>query len=525
MADRSTKVLLIEDNPADARLIREILSEAKRSALSSIRGYTFDLEWAECLAAGLERLAAEGVDVVLLDLSLPDSQGLETFAKVHDRALHVPIILLTGLDDEELAVRTVQEGAQDYLVKGRVDSSLLARAIRYAIERKRAEEERKTLEEQLFQSQKMEAIGTLAAGIAHDFNNILTAMMGYAELLETHPGMPEFARLDLRRIMEGGQRAAHLIRQILDFSRKSIIQRQSLDMIAFLKETVRFLQRTIPENVDIVLEIEAGAYPVHAGLAQLQQMLTNLAVNARDAMPEGGELRFRLSRLVLKPDDRPLLAEMRPGEWVELSVSDTGTGISPEDLPQVFDPFYTTKKVGQGTGLGLAQVYGIVTQHEGFIDVDSEVGKGTTFIVYLPVRTSEEEEREEEPEEKLSDGHGETILVVEDDPFVMDLIEKMLNRLGYRVLTTGRGEDALTVYAEHREEIGLVLTDLVMPGMGGVELFHALRERDPEVKVVVITGYPLEDEGEELLARGIVAWMQKPVSLNKLRELTSRAFS
>ena len=523
MEDRSIKVLLIEDNPGDARLIEEILWEATRSSLPVVR-YTFDLECEECLEDGLKRLKAGGVDVALVDLSLPDSQGLETFAKVRDQALGVPIILLTGLDDEELAVRTVQEGAQDYLVKGQVDNHLLPRAIRYAIERKRAEEERKALEEQLFQSQKMEAIGTLAAGIAHDFNNILTAVIGYAELLETHPDMPETAKTDLGQIMEGGQRAAHLIRQILDFSRKSIIQRQPLDMVAFLKETLRFLQRTIPENIDIVLEIGADMYPVHAGPTQLHQMITNLAVNARDAMPEGGELRFRLSRLALTSDDRPPLAEMGLGGWVELLVSDTGAGIAPENLPQIFDPFFTTKEVGEGSGLGLAQVYGIVTQHEGYIDVKSEVGEGTTFTIYLPVRNPRRQEARAEPEETFSDGHGETILVVEDDPFVVDLIEKMLRRLGYQVLMAGRGEDGLKVYSEHREEIALVLTDLVMPGMGGVELFHALREQDPEVKVAVMTGYPLENEGERLLSQGLLGWMQKPLNLSKLRQMVGKAF-
>ena len=393
------------------------------------------------------------------------------------------------------------------------------------VERKRTEEERRALEEQLFQSQKLESIGTLAAGIAHDFNNLLTGIIGYAQLLQRRADIPEVVRRHLGTINKQGQRAAHLIRQILDFSRKSVIQPQFLDLVPFLKETTNFLQRTIPENIRIILDVESMEHPVNADPAQIQQVVTNLAVNARDVMPDGGELRLRLSRFTLKSGERPPVAEMPPGAWVVLSVSDTGMGIPPEHLPRIFDPFFTTKEVGRGTGLGLAQVYGIVAQHEGFIDVKSRMGKGTTFIIYLPTLSAWEEMPEEKAPEELPVGRGETVLVVEDERVVLKMLRSLLAESGYRVLTAGNGQEALETYDRHGDEIALVLTDLVMPGMSGMELFHRLKERDPGVRVAVITGYPLEDGGDELLSRGVVAWVQKPVDFGKLTQVMREAFA
>ena len=328
--------------------------------------------------------------------------------------------------------------------------------------------------------------------------------------------MPESAKVDLQRIEGEGQRAAHLIRQILDFSRKSAIQPQYLDLVPFLKEATKFLQRTIPESIRIILDMRPVEYPINADPTQMQQVVTNLAVNARDAMPEGGELRFRLSRFVLKAGQDPPLPEMLPGEWIELSVSDTGAGIPPDVRPHIFEPFFTTKGVGKGTGLGLSQVYGIMMQHDGLIDVRSEVGEGTTFVLYLPVLDMRKEMPGEEAAEELVSGRGEMALVVEDQPVVLDMLGKMLEDLGYRVLMTGSGMAALEVYERHRDEIAVVLTDMVMPGMSGVGLFRALRDQDPDVKVVVMTGYSLGQDEKELLSLGVARWVQKPITLGVL---------
>lgn len=378
------------------------------------------------------------------------------------------------------------------------------------------------LQQRSQQQERLAAVGQLAAGIAHDFNNLLTGIIGFAELLRRRKDMPAAAREHLARIVKQGERAAHLIRQVLDFSRKSISQPHPLDLSPFLKEAAKFLQRTIPENIQILLDMNPGQHLVKADPTQIQQVLTNLAVNARDAMPKGGVLRFRLSQLTLEPGERPPCPGMHPGQWIAFYVSDTGTGIPGEILPHIFEPFFTTKGPGQGTGLGLAQVYGIIQQHDGFIDVISRPGKGTMFIIYLPALAIPEEEPSDDGLEGLLLGNGETVLLVEDEPEVLEAGKAILEHLGYSVVTATNGRQALKVYAEHKDEIALVLTDMVMPEMDGVALFQALRAGNPDIQLVVMTGYPLGDEAKELLAQGVVDWLQKPVNFIRLAQVVGR---
>ncbi len=366
---------------------------------------------------------------------------------------------------------------------------------------------------------RLAAVGQLAAGIAHDFNNILTGIIGFAELARYQPGSAESLDRDLERIIEQGGQAAHLIRQVLDFSRQSVAEKGSLELVSLVEETIELLERTIPEDIRIVLDVEGEheAYRVEANPAQIQQMLTNLAVNARDAMSAGGVLQIRLSRLTLMPGERLPGLDLPPGDWIVIVVSDTGVGIPPEALLHIFEPFFTTKEVGKGTGLGLAQVYGIVKQHGGDIDVESRPGQGTTFTLYLPV-SSPSGKRPHQPIEEgaLPHGYGELILLVEDDSATLNVIKAMLEHLGYQILTAGNGRHALEVYDDYRGEIALVLTDVTMPEMGGVALSRTLQERDPAIKVVAMTGYPLEIEAKGLLSQGVMEWLQKPLNLEKL---------
>ncbi len=393
--------------------------------------------------------------------------------------------------------------------------------------------ERRRMEEALRQQERLAAVGQLAAGITHDFNNILTSIIGLAELNRIQPGIPASTGRDLERIVQQGRRAAHLVRQILDFSRKSVLQKRPLELISFVEETIKLLKRTIPEDIRIIVEIEPGRETpmFNADPTQVQQMLTNLAVNARDAMPEGGSLQFRLSTLRLKPG-QPLPSPVFEasagdkqnsiGSWIVLSVSDSGHGITPELLPRIFEPFFTTKEVGQGSGLGLAQVYGIVKQHEGYIDVASRVGQGTTFTIYLPALSSLPEALPESQVE-IPRGSGEVILLVEDEPVVLESVQAMLESLNYRVLTATDGRQALEVYDRRQEEIALVLTDMVMPEIGGLALSQALHQRNPALKMVVLTGYPMEVEAEELLALGIVDWVRKPLRIKRLAQAVNKA--
>jgi len=376
------------------------------------------------------------------------------------------------------------------------------------------------------QQEQLAAVGQLAAGIAHDFNNILTSIIGFAELMQLEPELPDSAKPDLERIANQGHRAARLVRQILDFSRQSITEKRSLDLVPVVKELIKLLERTIPENIQITLHIEPPdkGYTIMADLSQMQQALTNLAVNARDAMPSGGKMQFRLSRFSLEPGVQPPQPEMSSGDWIVLSISDTGVGISSKDHPHIFEPFFTTKETGQGTGLGLAQVYGIITDHGGYINVDSRAGEGTIFRLYLSVRPTGTGPLPLPAPSAIPQGHGETILVVEDDAAVLDTTKAMLMRLRYQVLTATNGQNALELYEQYQAEIGLVLTDITMPDMDGTALSQILHKKNPNLKIIALTGYPLETSREASVwqAQGISDWLQKPVTLEQLGQTVKR---
>jgi two-component system cell cycle sensor histidine kinase/response regulator CckA len=390
--------------------------------------------------------------------------------------------------------------------------------------------QQRDVERRIQQQERLAAVGQLAAGIAHDFNNIMATIVLYAQTTAWMEGLPNTARERMETIDQQAKQASTLIQQILDFSRRAVLERQPLDLAPLLKEHVKLLTRTLLESIEIRLDYEpdehANSFIVDADPARMQQMVTNLALNARDAMPEGGILRIGLERIEIRPGESPLLPEMEPGEWVRMAVSDTGTGIPPDVLPHIFEPFFTTKEAGMGSGLGLAQVHGIVAQHEGRIDVETQVGEGTTFTIYLPVRPPEPStviSARELPVAAI--GQGETILVVEDDADVRKALVESLALLNYRALEATNGREALAAMGELGEEIDLVLSDVVMPRMGGVALLHGLRERGWGVPVVMLTGHPLEKEMEDLRARGLLEWLPKPPRLEELAEVIASALN
>lgn len=375
------------------------------------------------------------------------------------------------------------------------------------------------------QQQRLAAMGQLAAGIAHDLNNVLQGILSFADLLRQEPGLPDSAQEPLRLIMQLAERAARVNRQILDFTRQSVSEKHPLNLVPFARETVYLLQRMIPEHIAVSLEYASGEYWVNADVAQLQQVLINLATNARDAMPEGGRLTVRLSRHEFPRGAQFPAFRLPPGDWVRLEVSDSGHGIPPEILPRVFEPFFTTKERGQGTGLGLAQVYGIVKQHDGYIDITSRVGQGTTVTIYLPALPDDLESLFRRSEEAVPRGKGELVLVVEDDPAVLEAARSALERLNYRTLAATDGRQALELFRRHRSEIALVLADLVMPDVGGIVLCNALREIDPEARVLLLSGYPLDTQVRLLSPHGVVGWLQKPFDLEALAWAMSRALA
>jgi len=365
------------------------------------------------------------------------------------------------------------------------------------------------LEEQLRQSQKMEAIGQLAGGVAHDFNNILTVIHGHASLL----GMSDLSQPAARsaqQIIQAAERAAGLTRQLLAFSRRQLIQPKRLDMNGTVGHMTDMLGRLLGEDVSLQLNYSPTPATVEADSGMMEQVLLNLAVNARDAMPRGGELAIRIAVVDVDRAHVQHQPEARVGRFVCVSKTDTGCGIPPENLPRIFEPFFTTKDIGKGTGLGLATVYGIVKQHQGWIEVESTLGKGTTFRIYIPfVGSATEVEKPAAP--VTVRGGSETILLVEDEPPVRELVANVLQNYGYKILQAGSGHEAVGVWREHKSKINLLLTDLVMPGnMNGHELAEKLRGEQTGLKVIFTSGYSADIVGKNFKLDASLNFLQKP---------------
>ena len=372
-------------------------------------------------------------------------------------------------------------------------------------------------QQQLERQERMAAIGQLAAGIAHDFNNLMSIIILNAQLVDQTPAILPYIQERVRIIEQQGQRAAQMIRQILDFSRRTAIERQPLNLAPLLREQVKLLTRTLPEHIQVTYTIAPGEWYVLADPTRIEQLLMNLAVNARDAMPEGGRLEFVLDNIdLLTPAEAPV-AGMGIGSWVRLAVCDSGAGIAPEHLPHIFEPFFTTKPQDIGTGLGLAQVHGIVGQHDGQITVASQLGRGTVFTIYLPALTMVTPNLAPlaAPAPVLN-GHGELILVAEDEPALRNTLVDLLRRWGYRVYAVANGCDAITFIDAHQEEINLILSDVVMPEMSGLTLFKTLHQRQLDIPIILMTGHLQGDDLENLRQFGLRGWLAKPPSIDQL---------
>ncbi|MET0263928.1 MAG: response regulator [Rariglobus sp.] len=379
--------------------------------------------------------------------------------------------------------------------------------------------ERKHLQEQLLQSQKMEAIGQLAGGVAHDFNNLLTVINGYSSLTLSSGALPESLKKPLQQIQAAGDRAANLTRQLLVFSRKQTMQLKPIDLNQTIDESVRMLSRLIDERVELEVTLAPKLPRIRADAGMIEQVLMNLVVNARDAMPEGGRLRIATRMRIISAEEAKREPSKRAGSFVWLSVSDTGEGIPGDVLPKIFDPFFTTKEVGKGTGLGLSMVFGIVDTHGGWLTTTSKVGEGTTFDIFLPAIASAETISPSAADPDAGRG-TETILLVEDEAAVRDLTRTVLQNYGYTVHTACNSEEAFEVWREHRGKIKLLLTDLIMPdAMTGVELARLLRGADPELKVICVSGYGREMADQKSPLTSDIAFMQKPCAPRALAHL------
>ncbi|MFN2455853.1 MAG: PAS domain S-box protein [Pyrinomonadaceae bacterium] len=381
---------------------------------------------------------------------------------------------------------------------------------------KRAEESLLQSEEQLLQAQKMESIGTLAGGVAHDFNNLLTAILGNTQLGMRKLPEDDPLRPRLIEIEKAANRAAALTRQLLAFSRRQRLERKGLNLNETINETLKMLQRIIGEDIEVRFNAAGNLSTIYADPGQIEQVVMNLAVNARDAMPRGGRLAIETNNIVLDAEFCRRYPDCKPGKYAQLMVSDTGTGMDAETRARIFEPFFTTKEVGKGTGLGLSMVYGIIKQHEGLIHVYSEVGHGTTFKIYLPIEEKKVANQETEAALAPMRGGTETILVAEDEEALRELAQSILEELGYRVILAQDGAEAIEMYETSREKIDLVLLDVMMPRMGGYEAYERMRSLRSDIPVIFMTGYGTEQMQSKFIEASDAPIIQKPYSVEAL---------
>ena len=473
------KVLLVEDNPDDANMVLQQLTHA---------GFETTSQRVDNEAAFLAGLDGR-LDLILCDYTMPEFSGLRALELLKKSGLDIPFLIVSGSIGEEIAVEAMKLGAADYLFKDRL--ARLGSAVHQALEQVRLRRERRKLEAELIEAQKMEVIGKLAGGVAHDFNNLIAVIMGYSDLMmeKLEPDSP--LQKDAQTIRHAAERAAGLTRQLLVFSRKQPVQPVVLDINQVVGDMEKMLGRLIDENVELIFTLGPQVGRLKADSGYVGQVLMNLVVNARDAMPNGGKITVETGNATLDQDYARAHPGAAPGDYVMLSVSDTGTGMTDEVKAHLFEAFFTTKPKGKGTGLGLATCQTIVQQCGGHIAVSSQFGQGATFRVYFPqvqeaIQLSDTTLRKKQPMPRGT----ETLLVVEDEPAVRHLACQVLRAQGYEVLSATNGQDGLHVARQHKgAAISLVITDVIMPQMGGKVMAEWLSASFPDLKILFTSGY------------------------------------
>ncbi|HJS66112.1 MAG TPA: response regulator [Nitrospiraceae bacterium] len=500
------RLLHLEDDPIDGELIVTTLIEG---------GIPCQSQRVDTRQAFVAALKEGRMNVILADYSVPGFDGMTALTLARQHCPDVPFLFVSATIGEELAIDTMLQGATDYVLKQRLGRLVpsVQRALRELddrAERKRVEEALRQSEKQFRQSQKMEAVGRLAGGIAHDFNNLLTVIMGYSQVLLTELGPQHPLRGKIEETLKAGERAATLVRQLLTFSRKQSLDPKILSLNTVVTSLENLLSRLIGEDVKLVSKLDPANGRLRADQAQLEQVLVNLVVNARDAMPKGGTLTIETTQVELTRSPVYYLTPLPPGSYVRLAVSDTGCGMDRKTQSHIFEPFFTTKGEGVGSGLGLSTVFGIVTQCGGAIDVTSRVGHGTRFDLYFPRVESDVISTAPIRSSGQSQRGTETILLVEDEPSVRTLIRDELRKLGYRVIEAKNGIEACLLATQQAGLFQLLLTDIVMPGMDGRELAQHLSVINPDLRTLFISGY-MDDVG--IMAgqeEGTTSFLQKP---------------
>ena len=623
MEAESVNVLVIEDDEDDFFITRALLSKAQ--------GIDCELTWVRNYDDGLEALLSNQHDVALVDYRLGPSNGLELLREATENDAQTPMILLTGQGDLEVDLSAMEAGASDYLSKGEIDAPTLERSVRYARERKEAEErirkqaalldkardaiiaydmdgrvvywnksaeritgwsaeemrgeharerlytdeqrakldkcwnrlhdegewkgelhqqtkdgdeiivesrwtlvreadgtpesvlvintditERKQLEQQFLRSQRMESIGRLVSGIAHDLGNLLVPISLGVKVLQRRFGDDDKVSRTLSMIQNSAERGSDMVDQVLAFARGVEGDRAVLEPGGIADEVRKITDETFPEEIEIDAHIADDLQAIMGDATQIQQVLVNLCVNARDAMPDGGKLTLRAENVTLTERDARKNIDADPGEYVALTVADTGIGMPDDVLDKIFEPFFSTKPEGEGTGLGLSTAYSIIKGHDGFIDVTSEEGKGTRFRIFLPIAEDEEAGSDPVDTDELRDGDGARVLVVDDEENILSTTKDTLEEAGYDVLTASGGREALQLLNGDGNPIDAVITDLVMPEVDGLELIERLRQQHPDLPIIAASGMA-DGRTDKAVELGANVFLPKPFTAEKLQ--------
>lgn len=475
--DTTLRFLHLEDDTQDAGLIAACLDNAELAC---------EITQVETRSDFIARMESEKYDLVLADIQLPDFDGQTALALVRERWPEIPVIILSGTVGEEQAIEFMKNGATDYVLKERL--ARLVPAVRRALQEVEARVESRIMEAQFVEAQKMEVVGHLASGVAHDFNNILSVILGYGNLMMAELEPESFPFKCAEEIQHAAERAVGLTRQLLVFSRKETITPVVLDLNEVIADMEKMLRRLVNETIEMIVHLAAKLGHVFADSGHLGQVLMNLAVNARDAMPGGGTLTITTANVVV--DEAKVPDGVSPGNFVLASVADTGTGMTDEVKSRLFEAFFTTKPAGQGTGLGLATCQSIVRRCGGFILVESELNRGTVFQIYFPsVDLPLAVPAGKQAKGPLSRG-TETLLMVEDEPSIRHLTSILLETQGYTVLQAKNGQEGLNMARDYKGgPISLVITDVIMPQMGGKVMAEWLQSTYPEIKILFTSGY------------------------------------
>ncbi len=509
MTQHGLHLLVVDDEEAHIEAIRRAFEAAgggiEVQAVSTLREYRRSIEVA-------------APDIVLMDLNLPDGRAVEVLTHPPEEGAF-PILVMTSFGNQQIVVEVMKAGALDYLVKSPEAFSMLPRIVDSALREWNLLLDRKQLEQQLLQAQKMEAVGRLAGGVAHDFNNILAIIVMNAAELSARKDLTERQADEVNDIALAAERGSNLTRQLLAFSHTQILQMGALDLGEVLAGITKMLRRLIGEDIVVNSRPIPGHALVWADRSMIEQILLNLAINSRDAMPEGGRLDLELDCRAVDTATAAVHA-VKAGDYICLTVRDTGCGIAPEHMPHLFEPFYTTKAVGKGTGLGLATVHGIVEQHHGWVEIESQPGKGAVCHVYLPQLTEEKKIKAAEQAPVELRGGTETILVVEDDSSLRTLSVRLLEQYGYRVFEAPNGVAATEVWRLQGGAIDLLLTDVIMPGgVSGGKLAEQLQGEKPGLKVVFMSGYPGAVASRGVTFTQDMSFLQKPFASTKLIQI------